>query len=125
MELHKSIRTLLHSGKSWRIPTDDAAHQIQAVVAQDQSQAVVLVAQLAMPTNALSGHLRIPGLDPDTLYQVTVIDQPTNYHDIVNYQPPWTTDGCQLTGRWCQDIGLTMPVLDAETALLVKLEKID
>ncbi|MGR5266401.1 alpha-galactosidase [Vibrio astriarenae] len=125
VELHKSLRSLLHTGDSWRIPTDDSAHQIQAVVSQDKSQAVVLIAQLAMPTNALSGHLRIPGLDPDTLYQVTVIDQPKNYHDIVNYQPPWTVDGCQLSGQWCQDIGLTMPVLDAETALLVKLEKIN
>ncbi|MDR9826226.1 alpha-galactosidase [Vibrio sp. FNV 38] len=125
VELHKSLRELLHSGDAWRIPTDDIAHQIQAVVAKDKSEAVVLLAQLAMPTHALSGHLRIPGLDPEALYQVTVIDQPENYRDIVNYQPPWTEEGCQLTGEWCADVGLTMPILDAETALLIKFEKVN
>ncbi|MGL6259029.1 alpha-galactosidase [Vibrio sp. WXL210] len=125
VKLHKSLRDLLHSGDTWRIPTDDDAHQVQAVIAQDQSQAVVIVAQLAMPTNALSGHLRIPGLDPEALYQVSLIDRPENYQDIVNYQPPWTVDGCQLTGAWCGDIGLTMPILDAETAVLIKLDKIN
>ncbi len=50
--LHKSLRPLLHSGKTWRVPTDDAAHQILAVVAEDKSEAVVQIAQLAMPTNA-------------------------------------------------------------------------
>ncbi len=124
IKLHKMLRPLLHKGKTWRIPTDDKAHQIHAVVSEDQSEAVVLVAQLAMPTHSLSGHLRIPGLDSESLYRVTVIDKPENYDDIVNYQPPWTESGCELSGAWCEEIGLTMPILDAETAILIKLERV-
>jgi len=124
IKLHKSLRPLLHSGKTWRVPSDDKAHQIHAVVAEDQSQAVIMVAQLSMPTNQLSGHLRIPGLDPQGLYRVFLLDKPQNYHHIVNYQPPWTESGCELTGEWCAEIGLTMPILDAETAILVKVERI-
>ncbi|HAS8408357.1 TPA: alpha-galactosidase [Vibrio vulnificus] len=124
IKLHKMLRPLLHSGRTWRVPTDDKAHQIHAVVANDQSQAVVMIAQLAMPTNSLSGHLRIPGLDPQATYRVTVLDKPSNYDDIVNYQPPWTESGCELSGAWCEEVGLTMPILDAESAMLLMFERI-
>jgi alpha-galactosidase len=125
IKLHKMLRPLLHSGSTWRIPTDDKAHQIHAVVSNDQSEAVVMIAQLAMPTNSLSGHLRVPGLDPQAIYRVTVLDKPSNYDDIVNYQPPWTQSGCELSGDWCAEVGLTMPILDAESAMLIKLQRID
>ncbi len=124
INLHKMLRPLLHSGRTWRLPTDDKAHQIHAVVSNDQSEAVVMIAQLAMPTNSLSGHLRLPGLDPKATYSVSVLDKPSNYDDIVNYQPPWTESGCELSGAWCEEVGLTMPILDAESAMLVKFERI-
>jgi alpha-galactosidase len=126
IKLHKMLRPLLHSGKTWRVPTDDSsAHQVHAVVSEDQSEAVVMIAQLAMPTNSLSGHLRVPGLDPNGNYQVSVLDKPSNYDDIVNYQPPWTESGCELTGDWCAEVGLTMPILDAESAMLIKFQRIE
>ena len=124
IKLHKILRPLLHTGRTWRIPSDDEAHQIHAVVANDQSEAIVLLAQLAMPTNSLSGHLRIPGLDRSAIYQVSILDKPANYNEIVNYQPFWTESDCQLSGEWCEDVGLTMPILDAESAMLVKLKKL-
>ncbi|EIC5076716.1 alpha-galactosidase [Vibrio parahaemolyticus] len=125
IRLHKVLRPLLHSGRTWRVPTDDKAHQIHAVVSEDQSEAVVMIAQLAMPTNSLSGHLRVPGLDPEGIYCVSVLDKPSNYDDIVNYQPPWTESDCELSGDWCAEVGLTMPILDAETAMLVKFERVN
>ncbi|MDW6004478.1 alpha-galactosidase [Vibrio mangrovi] len=123
--LHKSIRPLLHSGTNWRIPTDDEAHQVQAVVSEDQSEAVVLVAQLAMPTNSLSGHLRIPGLNDQATYRVSVLDKPSFYEKIVNTQPSWTASGCEVSGSWCREVGIVLPVLDPETAMLIKLERIN
>lgn len=126
IRLHKQLRPLLHTGKTWRIPTDDTAHQIHAVIAQDQSEGIIMVAQLAMPTHALSGNLRIPGLDLQAKYCISILDKPSNYNDIVNYQPPWTTEiECELSGQWCQKVGLTLPILDAETAILIKVTKID
>lgn len=125
IKLHKLLRPLLHSGRTWRVPTDDQAHQIHVVVANDQSEAVAMIAQLAMPTNSLSGQLRVPGLAPQGLYRVFLLDKPANYDDIVNYQPLWTESGCEVSGLWCEKVGLTMPILDPETAILVKFERID
>lgn len=125
VQLHKTLRPLLHSGRTWRVDGDDKSHHIHVVVADDQSEAVVLIAQLAMPTHSLSGHLRIPGLAPDAEYRIRVLDKPANYDDIVNYQPPWTESECELSGYWCQEVGLTMPILDPETAMLLKLERLN
>ncbi|MCF7482365.1 alpha-galactosidase [Vibrio sp. J1-1] len=125
IRLHKRLRPLLHTGRTWRVPTDDKAHQIHAVVSEDQSEAVLMIAQLAMPTNSLSGHLRVPGLAPEGVYRVSVLDKPSNYDDIVNYQPPWTESECELSGAWCAEVGLTMPILDPETAMLVKFDLVN
>ncbi|WP_332395934.1 alpha-galactosidase [Vibrio metschnikovii] len=125
IKLHKLLRPLLHSGRTWRVPSDDQAHQIHVVVANDQSEAVAMIAQLAMPTNSLSGQLRVPGLAPQGLYRVFLLDKPSNYDDIVNYQPLWTESGCEVSGLWCEEVGLTMPILDPETAILVKFERMD
>ncbi|MDV6251742.1 alpha-galactosidase [Vibrio sp. EA2] len=124
IRLHKVLRPLLHAGRTWRVPTDDKVHQIHAVVSEEQSEAVVMIAQLAMPTNSLSGHFRVPGLDPEGIYRVSVLDKPSNYDDIVNYQPPWTESECELSGAWCAEVGLTMPILDPETAMLVKFDRV-
>lgn len=124
IKLHKMLRPLLHTGRTWRVPTDDKAHLIHAVMSEDKSEAVVMIAQLTMPTHSLSGHLYIPGLDPKALYRVSVLDKPANYDDIVNYQPPWMELDCTLSGAWCEGVGLTMPILDAESAMLIKFERV-
>nr|WP_173425479.1 alpha-galactosidase [Photobacterium angustum] len=125
INLHKKLRPLLHSGRTWRVPTDDDSHQIHAVVATDQSEAIVIISQLTMPTHSLSGCLRIPGLDEQAKYRVSVLDHPSNYDDIVNYQPPWTKLGCELSGEWCKEVGLAMPILDAESAMLIRFERLN
>ena len=124
INLHKKYRALLHNGHTWRIPCDDKVQQVHAVISQDQSEALVLISQLAMPTYALSGLLRIPGLDDQALYCISVIDKPENYNDIVNYQPLWTHSDCQLSGEWCEKVGLAMPLLDPESAMLISLKRI-
>ncbi|MFB9136922.1 alpha-galactosidase [Vibrio olivae] len=122
--LHKQLRSLLHTGTMWRTPTDDPAHQVLSVVSEDQSQAVVMVTQSAMPTHSLSGNLRILGLDSNSTYRIYILDKPKNYNDIVVFQPPWSKEGCELSGEWCKEVGLSMPILDPETAILIKAEKI-
>nr|WP_319552708.1 alpha-galactosidase [uncultured Vibrio sp.] len=123
--LHKQLRSLLHTGKMWRTPTDDSSHQVLSVVSEDQFEAVVMVAQLDMPTHSLSGNLRILGLDDKATYRIYVLDKPANYNDIVVFQPPWTEAGCELSGEWCKEVGLSMPLLDPETAMLIKVEKVN
>ena len=124
IEIYKKYRQLIHEGTLYRLDSDDSqAQTITSIVAADRQQALVIVAQLAMPTWALSGALRLQGLDPQTLYRVSVIDAAENFSNgIVSTQPAWVADGIELSGDWLQHAGLAMPVLDAESALLIRLE---
>lgn len=122
--LYKQYRQMLHTGRLYRLESDDpAAQAITSVVSADRSCALVTVAQLAMPTWALSGTLRLRGLQAETLYRVRVLDAAENFRDgIVNTQPAWIYDGIELSGEWLESAGLAMPVLDPESALLLLVE---
>ncbi|MCG7588138.1 alpha-galactosidase [Photobacterium sp. OFAV2-7] len=123
IQLHKQLRPLLHSGDAIRLSTDDDAHLAHAVIATAQDKAVVLVAQLSMPTNSLSSTLRIPGLNKDKLYSISLLDYPENFHDIVNLQPLWTKEPVVASGEWLKKAGIAMPILDPESAILIGLKE--
>lgn len=121
--LHKQYRNLLHSGITYRIESDDQqAQKIHAVITPDAKHALVMVAQLDMPTYAHSGTLRIPGLIAQTQYRVNVIAHPNNFHNgLVNKQPVWSLAGIVSSGEWLRQVGLAMPILDPTTAILIDI----
>lgn len=121
IQLHKKFRSLLHHGVNWRLKSDDPAQLVYAVVASDQHQALISVAQLTHPTYILSGFLRIPGLLADVNYQVELLDRPQDYTQIANRQPPWTNQPIILSGQWLEQVGLAMPLLNPQAGLLISL----
>ncbi len=123
--LHKQWRTLLHSGDNYQLAVEDnAAQRAHMVLATDKSRALVGITQLAMGTYSLSGVLRIPALLPGVMYRISVLEQPQGFNDIVNRQPPWTRQGICLSGEWLANVGLAMPLLDPESALLLAVEQV-
>lgn len=127
IRLHKQLRSLLHSGNSVRLDVDDsAAMQSYGVVSQDKKEAVFVIAQLALPTYALSGNLRLTGLLTDKEYSIEILDLPHHIDPQVNGHamksfPKWMTTDTTLSGDWLMNIGLPLPVLDPATAMLIKI----
>ena len=99
------------------------------VVSENKDRAVFLVSQLAMPTWSLPGVLRVPGLKTDARYRVTVLDEPAllaggGSGHTMRVQPAWLHASVALSGEWLANAGLTLPVLDPESALLLGFEEI-
>ncbi|MZI94888.1 alpha-galactosidase [Vibrio sp. CAIM 722] len=125
VSLHKQWRPLLHTGRTYRLTLDDeCAQQGVAVVAPDQSNALVSITQLAMSTYSLSGVLRIPGLNEEKLYRIDVLDKPALLDDIVNCQPEWMYQPVEVTGEWLAQVGIAMPLMDPESAVLLAISLI-
>lgn len=129
IQLHQSIRELIHNGNFWRVDMDDDATQVQGVVSQDQQQAIFVISQLAMPRYALSGQLRIPGLQPNACYRVKLMGEPDiqivgQGGHTMRVLPHWVTQPSEYQGEWLANAGLELPILDPETAILIKIEKI-
>jgi alpha-galactosidase len=126
--LYQRLRPLLHEGKFWRVEQPDPTTLVQGVVATDQRSAVFEVAQLAMPDYALAGTLRIPGLNPQVDYQVTLLDSPELKPVIdgghtMRVIPQWLSEPMIFSGGWLAEAGLALPVLDPASAILIELKQ--
>lgn len=122
--LHKQLRPLLHSGKTVRIDHHDPEMLIHGVVSGDQTEAVFLLSQLNMPTYSHSGFLKIPELKVDQKYCLVVLEKPARFDGgVMKTQPQWLVEKeTILTGEWLAKVGIPLPVMDPESAVLLKLQ---
>ncbi|AOF54182.1 alpha-galactosidase [Rodentibacter caecimuris] len=132
--LHKQLRPLLHGGEVFRLDYHDDKTLLHGVVAKDKSQAVVLVSQLDMPDYKQMGKLRLPYLQANGNYQVSVLSVPNYIREgkaghLMKIFPQWLRD-CfdgkivSIRGEWLANAGLTIPVLDPQSAMLLEFKKL-
>ena len=116
------LRGLLHSGRVVHGDVPDPSAQLQGVVAADRSAAVFSYAQLTTSELEVPAPVLLPGLDPDRRYRVTPLPLGGGHHGVARSAPPWwDAGGATLTGRALEVVGLRLPVLDPEQAVLVEL----
>ena len=121
--LHKSVRALMHSGDHFRCDTDHKATQAWGVVSQDRNEAIFMYSQRDMAEFALAAPVKIPGLSAEKSYQLEVLENSSS--DIYMKQcPPWMSEATVMNGALLAQVGLMMPVLQPESALLVKIEAV-
>ncbi|MFI2296777.1 alpha-galactosidase [Isoptericola sp. NPDC019571] len=119
--LYKELRGLLHSGTVRHPDTADPALRARTVVAEDRSEAVVTVATVASPEEALAERLRIDGLDPERRYTVRLRDEigESRWGWVT---PGWLGDGpVTLPGRVLAEVGLQLPTLWPVQAIVLHL----
>jgi alpha-galactosidase len=118
--LHRRFRPLLHGGDVVRFDTEPAfvAH---GVYAADRSEGIVSFARLTTSASLTSPPLRLPGLDAARTYRVAPLPLPGVRLGLGRSVPAWWTDGLEVTGRQLGAVGLQLPVLHPETAVLVEL----
>jgi alpha-galactosidase len=95
---YKRLRGLLHGGEVVRADLPDPAFALHGVVAADRGEALFCFVALATSASERPGAVRLPGLDPDRVY---------------------TVEGRELSGRALGSLGLQMPVLAPEQAVLL------
>lgn len=123
--LHRRFRDLLHHGDLVRF---DVVHNGPApsghahgVYSPDRSEALVCAVQLGTGASLTPSPLRMPGLAPDALYRLAVIDPPGWRSRAGRVQPPWVSEGIALTGAQLGTHGVQLPAMDPETVLLIHL----
>lgn len=126
--LHRRHRPLLHGGDVVRFDPDDPDSPSSfagGVYAADRSEALVVVAQLRTAMSLQPDPLRLPGLDPDARYRVTLAAPAGGVHGPARHQPEWTRTGLVVSGRQLAAHGLQLPALHPETAVVVHLQRDD
>jgi len=122
---HKRLRSLLHTGTVVNADHPDPAATVHGVVATDRSAAVFCYAQLTMSLPEIPAPAMLVGLDPDRTYRVVPL-MPVGPSALVErVPPPWLSAGeVTLTGRMLSTVGLPMPVLRPEQALLLEVSAV-
>jgi alpha-galactosidase len=121
---HKEVRSLLHSGRVVRVDHPDPTVQVHGVVARDRAEAVFACVQLASSPTEVPPPVRLSGLESGRRYRVVQVPLAggPNAQEIAS--PPWASEGLVLTGQLLMRVGLQMPVLHPEQALILKLTEV-
>jgi alpha-galactosidase len=119
IDLHKELRTLLHTGDVVHADSLNPALLLEGVVAQDKRDALYRLASVEHGLTWPPGRVTLPGLDPALRYRVTL--QPPGEGDPTSpHAPGWISEGVVLPGSVLDEIGVQSPLLDAEDLVLIR-----
>ncbi|MGP4097680.1 alpha-galactosidase [Nonomuraea sp. KM90] len=120
--LHKRLRPLLHAGRVVRADHPDSSALLHGVVLPER--AVYAYVQLTSRTDLVPGPLRLPGLDPDAVYEVRVAGPAPERAALPAWAVPADGAPVRLPGSVLGELGLPAPALRPASALLVELERV-
>ena len=117
IELYKQHRALIHTGRVVRRSLEDDALWLHGAIAPDAGEALYSAALRERPVTWPLGKVRLPGLDRDRSYVVRALGAGEPYDPRIH--PAWWNDGVVLTGAVLADIGLHLPALQPDHAVLL------
>ncbi|MCK0116197.1 alpha-galactosidase [Isoptericola sp. S6320L] len=123
--LFQERRALLHSGRVVHADVPDPAYDLHGVVAHDGSEALYAWVCTASSDTWPPPPVRLPGLSADRTYRVA-LDGPVRELDGIaarwGVPLPWVeAGGAVLPGRVLGEVGLAMPVLFPDRAVLLRV----
>jgi alpha-galactosidase len=120
VELHKTHRELIHSGRLVHGDEADATADVRGVVAADAASALFTYTQVATSVTYPPGRFTLPGLAPDRTYTVRIaagsVDDGPGQSAL-----PWAAEPIVLTGRMLGTVGMQAPVLYPGQLVLLEL----
>ncbi|GAA4982081.1 alpha-galactosidase [Kineococcus glutinatus] len=123
--LHKRFRPLLHSGRTVRLDSPLPEVQGHGVVAPDGSEALFALAVLDRPVTWPPGLLRLPGLDPGRRYRLAPVAPAAEPAAAARgAAPAWSRGEEVLTGRVLAAVGVQVPPLRPDSAVLLHLRAV-
>ncbi|GAB3271382.1 alpha-galactosidase [Kineosporia babensis] len=125
IDFHKSVRPMIARGRVVNADVADEATTLRGVVDTDAARAVYIWARTVTSAATLSGQVQFPGLDPARSYTVRIVSEfglPSFSGRIHSAWLQQAIDGeLVLPGSVLATVGLPMPTLAAQQALVLEL----
>ena len=118
---YKSHRDLLHSGDVVRSDVIQGNAQMYGTVSKDKKSAVFTYMQLTSLDNFGPLVATFDGLDAQTLYTLSVVEDISAPEFLQKVHPGWWPK-VEMTGEQLAVIGLQLPVMKPESGLLFELK---
>ncbi|MEU8489421.1 alpha-galactosidase [Streptomyces sp. NPDC048641] len=126
-DLYKELRPLLHSGRVVRADLADEQTLLHGVAAHDGTSALFTWARLGTSAAVTSGRVPVPGLAPDRRYRIrtrTEIGRPALHEGPPGWLASADEGALTLSGHALSTLGLPMPTLQPQQALLLQFDAI-
>ena len=121
MRLFKEVRPLVAQGRVVHADTADPGLDVRGVVAPDRSRAFFTIAQTVTLIASPTGRVRLPGLDPDTVYRVRVAMPGGMVQEPAQSPLVWAQRDTLLTGRQLDVVGIRPPVQYPQHATVIEV----
>lgn len=116
---YKRNRGWISESASWVVPTRDKALFVQGLVSKDQSSALWSIITKQSLNTVAPERIRLLGLDANKAYTINVIGMDALKPFCKKY-PAWIDSEHAFNGLDLMSIGLSLPVMPAQTALLLE-----
>ena len=122
--LYKQWRPLLHSGDVVHVDHPDPAVWAHGVISPAADEALFAVVPLETSVYGPPGMLRLPGLNPGTVYHVTALEPSrTMVGKYYFAPPPWWDEGLTVTGQCLAVHGFQLPDIPPDEPLLLSVKQ--
>jgi alpha-galactosidase len=123
--LYKKYRALIHTGVAVHADLSDPAYALYGSVTADGSEGVFAFVSVATSALEAPGRIEFPGLDPHATYEVTVEFPDVAAVTIQRGSLGWVESGAIASGAVLAEVGLPMPILAPEHAILIHVARKD
>lgn len=123
VDLYKQHRHWISNSRSFRLDADSDELCCCGLVAADQSQSLWFAVATGSISTTAPGKLKPLGLINDQMYSVRLASANIDYFSKYSKRAPrWLTDGATVCGETLMNIGLTLPIMPVQSALLLEIK---
>ena len=116
---YKQHREWIAECVTWVVPTRDEALFVQGQVSSDQTASLWTIVTAKSLETTLPERVQLLGLAVDKHYRVTATGWDA-LKSFAKHTPDWAVDGVVASGAELMNIGLSLPVMPAQSALLLE-----
>jgi alpha-galactosidase len=120
---YKRFRSLLHSGRVWRMTLNDSDHSALGVTGVDKRQGLYLLVRRGSQELGRGSNLRFPGLSADGKYRVSPV-APVSPSAEQSLSPALRKGELVLSGTVLRGRGLDLFLPRPESSLLLHVERV-
>ena len=123
VSLYKNNRHWITSGTTWRLDSPVENLVCSGFVSEAKDKSWWFAVATASLPQTVPGQLVLAGLNPDAIYRVNPVSQ--NKEQLLVFtkkMPAWMLQEVSVSGALLMTVGLSLPVLPAQSALLIEVE---